>query len=360
MNIHVGDEVFRITVDIRPDVERRIVAMLGKMDKAIAEAFAEFLVEATSDDAMNDLVELLAEGLVEQAIDFVSRYSRPVALRIAEALRAAGEFEVLSLRPQAERARTAAGGAGMRLPPSIAGLVDRTPKPSVGISFDPAAPRAVEAMRTIRDEFLSAFNASQREVIGEVVTRGLQEGTGTREVARQVRQVIGLTKVQTGALERYAEALRNGSAEALTSPTRDRRYDATVRKAIRDGRALTERQIADMVEARRRKMLRQRADTIALNESAKALSMGREEGLRQMVEAAGIDPATVTREWRSLRDSRVRDTHIVMDGQKVGMEAVFVSPSGARLRYPRDPQAPAHETVNCRCFTIHRIGGKVG
>lgn len=354
MNIYVGDEIFRLSVEIRPQVERRIETMLAKIDRSLAEAFAEFLTNARSDEAVRAVANLIAAGRIDEAADVASGYSGPIGLRIAEAYRAAALFEVESLKPAVAVAQAAAGGAS-GLPPSIMALFDRLPRPSVGISFDPSSPRAVEAMRSLKDEFLTRFNGDQRETIRATITAGLETGAGPREVAREIRKVIGLTSQQAAALERYRALLRDLSSEALTSPTRDRRYDATVRKATKEGRALDADKIEEIIEARRRKMLRYRSEQIAINESARALNLGREEGLRQMVEASGIDPALVTREWRSVRDSRVRDTHIALDGQKTGLDGVFLSPSGALLRYPRDPKAPSHETAGCRCYTVHKI-----
>lgn len=356
MNIYVGDEVFRIAVEIRPQDERRIEAMLGKIDKAIAEAFAEFIANVTSRQAVERLAGLIAAGRLEDAANFAALYSEPVGLRIADAYRAAALFETAMIKPGVEQVTAAAGGSGVVLPPGIAALFSGLPKPTVAISFDPTSPRAVEAMRTMKTEFLASFNEGQREVIRAAVTSGLETGASPIDVAREVRKVIGLTAPQAQALERYRRLLAEGSSEALTSPTRDKRFDSVVKKAIESGKPLDAAKIEQLVEARRKKMLRYRAEQIAINESAKALNLGREEGLRQTVEASGIDPALVRREWRSLRDSRVRDTHIALDGQVATMEGVFVSPSGARLRYPRDPQAPSHETQGCRCYTVHRIG----
>lgn len=260
------------------------------------------------------------------------------------------------LQGPVQRVQAAPGGGGVRLPPRIAQLFDRLPRPSVSISFDPGAPRAVEAMNAMKNEFLTNFNEDARETLHEAITQGLAEGTNPREVARDIRQVIGLSNVQAKALVRYRQLLADLDPEALTGVTRDRRFDATVRKAIASGKALTPEQVETLVAARQRKMLKARGEAIAMNESAAALNRGREEGLRQMVEASGINPATVTREWRSLRDGRVRDTHAALDGQKTGIEGVFVSPSGAVLRFPHDPKAPRHETAGCRCYVSHKIG----
>lgn len=54
--------------------------------------------------------------------------------------------------------------------------------------------------------------------------------------------------------------------------------------------------------------------------------------------------------WISQEDSRVRDSHRALDRTSVPMDKPFVSPSGAKLRFPGDPRAPIEETANCRCF----------
>lgn len=54
--------------------------------------------------------------------------------------------------------------------------------------------------------------------------------------------------------------------------------------------------------------------------------------------------------WRSQEDARVRDTHRVLNGTTLPTAATFVSPSGAKLRFPGDPRAPLAEVANCRCF----------
>jgi hypothetical protein len=355
LNIYVGDEAFRVSVAIRPDLERQIEALLLKIDRAIFAAFEEFLANATNPAAVSELVRLLEQGRIEEAANFVARYSEPIGLRLQDAFRAVALFETRVLREPIRVAQAASGGAGLRLPPTIAEMLGRLPKPSVSIGFDPGSPRAVEAMRALKDEFIRPFNNDAKVTLHAVITDGLAKGTGIREVARQIRDVIGLSNVQVKALDRYRRLLADLDPEALTSVTRDRRFDGTIRKAIKDGKPLTADQIEKLVAARRRKMIQARGEAIAMNESAAALNRGREEGLRQMVEESGIDPLLVVREWRSMRDRRVRNTHIVLDGQKTGMEGVFVSPSGATLRYPRDPKGPTHETAGCRCYVRHTI-----
>jgi hypothetical protein len=54
--------------------------------------------------------------------------------------------------------------------------------------------------------------------------------------------------------------------------------------------------------------------------------------------------------WITQQDNRVRDTHVALGkGKAVPLNQMFVSPSGSRLRFPRDPRAPLAERANCRC-----------
>jgi hypothetical protein len=68
------------------------------------------------------------------------------------------------------------------------------------------------------------------------------------------------------------------------------------------------------------------------------------------IHAAAAAAGWTGKMWRSQEDSRVRDTHRALDRTSVPMDEPFVSPSGAKLRFPGDPRAPIDEVANCRCF----------
>jgi hypothetical protein len=66
---------------------------------------------------------------------------------------------------------------------------------------------------------------------------------------------------------------------------------------------------------------------------------------------AGAPPVRV---WITARDDRVRDTHVETDGQAIPDNLRFKLPSthgfGHDLaRYPRDPELPTAQSINCRC-----------
>jgi uncharacterized protein with gpF-like domain len=71
--------------------------------------------------------------------------------------------------------------------------------------------------------------------------------------------------------------------------------------------------------------------------------------------AAGIAVALLQKEWVTVRDNKVRPTHVAADRQIVPIGTPF-RVGGARLQRPSDSSlgAPPRETVNCRCkvFTV--------
>lgn len=61
-----------------------------------------------------------------------------------------------------------------------------------------------------------------------------------------------------------------------------------------------------------------------------------------------------TKTWRTMRDKRVRDTHVKAEGQTVLMDDFFAV-GNAQLLFPRDTVNGAdfpEELVNCRCWLI--------
>jgi SPP1 gp7 family putative phage head morphogenesis protein len=57
------------------------------------------------------------------------------------------------------------------------------------------------------------------------------------------------------------------------------------------------------------------------------------------------------RKWLATEDARTRRTHREADGQVRIGEAPF-SVGSSSMRYPGDPEAPAHEIIQCRCTML--------
>lgn len=86
-----------------------------------------------------------------------------------------------------------------------------------------------------------------------------------------------------------------------------------------------------------------RARMIARTESNRAINFGADIAAKD----SGFE---TTKEWVSVHDNRTRHSHLLLDGVIIGMEESFKE----GLKYPGDPNAPASETVNCRCHLEYR------
>lgn len=138
---------------------------------------------------------------------------------------------------------------------------------------------------------------------------------------------------------------------------RDKRFDRVVRKAIADGKQLSRADTQRIVDRYADKMLSFRSDNIARTEAISALHAAQYEAMEQLVESGKVRADQITKVWSATGDDRTRDTHLAMNGQEAKWGEAFISPSGARFRYPQDVSygAPGDEIINCRCHMTTRI-----
>lgn len=313
------------------DLER-LDQLLAKQEKAVADAFRDFVNLVQSPAIMRAIIEKLEKHDTEGAMLIVDSY----VTRFADVF------------------PTITASVGAHTAAELAAII---PDLVMAISFDTSLPRAAELIRQNRLRFIRDFTASQRQAVSQALERAYREGLGTQETARALRGAIGLTAYQEGVVSNYRKLLVNLDRDALDRELRDRRFDPTVESAIERGRPLTEAQMDRMTERYRSRMLAMRSETIARTEGVRATSEAREESLTQMIEQTGIDPQRVERIWGVTRDKRLRDWHATMNGQKRPVGADFVDGLGNRLRYPGDPRAPAETVINCRCgitFSVKR------
>jgi hypothetical protein len=235
------------------------------------------------------------------------------------------------------------------------------------IQFDVRNPRAEQWLKDHSSKLISQIMDDQRAMVRQALRAGMEAGSSPREVALDlvgrvgsggVRSggLIGLTSSQEEWVRNYEGELRSASPKAaLSRSLRDKRFDASVLKAAKAGQPLSNDAIGKMVTAYRNRALRYRAETIARTESLTSLHESQEEAFRQAAQKGGVDVSTITRTWHTAGDKRVRDTHHALNHTSVGLNESWTSPSGARLRYPGDPLAPASEIINCRCWVENRI-----
>lgn len=230
--------------------------------------------------------------------------------------------------------------------------------------------RAVESWtRRHGSELVTDIIADQREAIRVVVSSGIEAGRNPKQIAldiigrmdkatgRRMGGIVGLTKSQAVYVTKARKELESLSPEYFRRKRRDKRFDSVVRRAIESGNPLTNDQIDKIVGRYSDLLLQLRGETIARTESLQAFNAGRELAMSQAIASGTVKAENVTGTWKTAVDPRVRETHHDMQGQTIKFGDVFVSPSGARFRYPGDTSlgAPAEEIIQCRCVQEYKI-----
>lgn len=328
---------------------RLFTELLDRYGPEIAKAFMRAMSDVRSSVQINRVIRALERADIEAALEALD-----LELSVYEDLRDALQ------RAYLEGGRTTEGAIPRR----------------AGVSFRFSLlgnPRAERWIGDHSSNLITRINDDTRQAVRSTLREALAQGVNPRSTAirivgavdprtgRREGGVLGLTAAQ----ERYVASARGELASGETADLRaylgrelrDRRFDRSIAKAIRDGEPLPADIQRKAVLAYERRLLKFRGDMIGRTESLTALNAGQYEALRQMVESGKIQANQIRRVWRSAGDFRVRDTHRGMNGDSVGLEEAFRSPSGAMLLYPGDTSrgAPASEIINCRCVAEARI-----
>lgn len=204
--------------------------------------------------------------------------------------------------------------------PSIRDAVLRTGNASAvaGMRFDLTNPHAVRAIEHQGAQLVTQVTEESRAAIRNLVSQSFSDGVPVPELARRIRQHIGLT-------ERYSQAVETYRAEQID------RYGETRGNARADKYAAT--------------LLRSRAENIARTEVISAASAGQQASWLE-AQTQGLLPAGQQRTWTTTPDERLCPNICEpMDGQVRGMAEPFITGEGDAVMYP-----PAHPS--CRCAVV--------
>ena len=209
--------------------------------------------------------------------------------------------------------------------------------------------------------------AMLRHVIADAVSRGVSADkvarsiVGRTEDGKRIGGFIGLTAEQAEYALRAREQLEELDQGYFRRELRDRRFDAAVRKAMADGKPISEGQISRIVSGYREKMLGYRGRNIARNEAHTALAAAQYEGFRQLIEAGRIETVTKRWQWNDGGQKEPRLLHQAMSQAPArSFEMGFSFPDGVSMQYPHDPAGGAKHSMNCFApwMKISRLGLK--
>lgn len=228
------------------------------------------------------------------------------------------------------------------------------------ISFDQLNRFSVEAMARNRLRLIREFTEEQRLATRAALVDGIARNLNPRDAAINFRRSIGLTQRQQQSVENFRRLLTEGRRGGLPSETalnrslRDARFDRTILRSIRENRPLSDAQVENMVQRYRNRFIRYRSEVIARTESQRAVHAGTLDMYSQAVEAGQINRGAVEHKWVTAQDESVRSSHRRLHGLVRMMGETWPGDDGP-LRYPGDEEAPASETVGCRCILTTRI-----
>lgn len=221
--------------------------------------------------------------------------------------------------------------------------------------FNSLNTRAIQDLRTTRLRLVREWTETTRNAAQEFLEDAIGRGLSARDQARALKSSVGLTRRQAQATRNFRRLLEERSRQVFDRKLRDRRFDATVARAINDDVPLTRAQIDRMVDRYRQRQLANRALTIAETESLGAVGAGDEELFLQAEEAGVIPAGALVNIWRTTKRSNVRDSHRAMEGQKRDLGQTFETGLGNHARFPGDPSLPGEDRIRCKCVVQRKI-----
>jgi hypothetical protein len=327
------------------DIERILKRIEPRFRRAFEQAFADI----TSGIVLRDVVDAIQARNTQAALEALRlepAFLQPLDRAIADAFFDGGS-EALA-----------------RIP------VDPNTGRRFILGFDARHTRAEAWVREHAGGLITEIISDQRRMAQNVIEGAIAQGVNPRTAALDIvgrvdratgqRQggFIGLTSQQASFVQNAREQLENLSPDYFTRKLRDKRFDSVVRKAIAAGEPLSARDIEQISNRYKDRLLKFRGDNIARTESITALRAGRHEGFEQLVDSGNVRPDQITRVWDATGDARTREDHLEMDGQEVvGFDAPFIAPDGSRMMFPGDTSlgAPGEQTIQCRCFERIRV-----
>lgn len=241
------------------------------------------------------------------------------------------------------------------------------------VRFDGRNPEAEAWLSRRSSDLITRLTTEQRQLVRDTLSDSMRRGVNPRQAALDIvgrisrvtgkREggILGLSAPQAEYVATARGELASGDPSALkhylTRVRRDKRFDRSVTKAIREGKPVDPSIAAKAVTAYERRLLKLRGETIGRVETLTSMQRAKFEAYRQAIASGKVAENVVTKVWHSAGDLRVRHTHQALNAESVRFSEAFRSPSGALMRFPMDTALGAgpQEIVGCRCDCEYRI-----
>jgi len=341
------------------DFADKLEAIAAKAEPGLAKAIRDLLLTQVTGLDMEALERAAKSGEIEEVMRIVGTTDKVKAQGLADAL-----ADVVW--------QGGAATAGQAAVLAEAQFVFR--------KLNPVLTRWLEGYSL---DLIKDINTGTREAVRAALIKGMNAGDNPIQVARQIKQSVGLTETQSRAVQNYRRQLEtihtrrslkawglgnerskqsgldvmrldeNGEAAdgIKVRRLRDQRYDRALQKAIDTKSPLSQAQIDKMVDAYQRRYIQYRARNIARTEAIRACNVGTYEAWRQAIASDVVPGANVRKQWVVSKDER---TCPVCSGipelnpkEGVMLDANFRTTKGAVKL------APVHPSCRCTIFVRH-------
>lgn len=334
----------------RQSQARLYAELLERHGRLVADAFFRALDSLRAMAEIQKVTAAIEAGDIDAALDAL--HIDPAAYNdVAERVR----------QGFTEGGKVTAEGMPRRLPDGTA----------LAIRFDGRNPVAESRLALHSSNLITGLVETDRAVVRAALTTSLERGANPRQAALDiVGRVSKATGKRTGGVlglsvpqAEYVASARAELASAdpvllqnyLDRKRRDKSFDGLVKKAIRDGKPIPRTSAANALMGYENSLLKLRGDIVGKHETFSALESAKEESYRQAVASGKVDESAVTKTWKHLGNLNPRHQHLAINGQKVGLNGLFLLPDGTTMRHPHDPAAPVKHTAGCHCQTDWKI-----
>lgn len=331
-----------------PSLTEQLEALSALWEPKIRDAFLAAIQDIVDRAILTDVIAAVKAGDpvgAFRALGFTDAALRPITAAIEQAFEQGG--------------MTVAGSFPERL---------NTPTGRAVFRFDVRDSRSEAWLRDESSTLVTRLAEDARVAVRNVLTDGMTAGRNPRDTAldivgrvdtqtgKRAGGVVGLDRPSERAVARARQELLNLDENYFNRERRDKRFDKTVRKAIDSGKPLPRDVVEKLTNRYSDSLLKLRGERIGRTETIAALNKSEYEAVKQAADRGMINKNNTVRIWDNAGDTRVRHTHRMMEGQRVGLDEPFTTPpdrDGKRhkLFYPGDTSlgAPGSETINCRC-----------
>lgn len=329
-------------------LQAQIEELLGQYSERVQEAFLEAIAELRNGVQLRMLVEALERQDIDAAIEALNldpaAYAR-FQMALQEAFTAAGQLQSANI-PQ-------------------------PPGKRVVFRFGVQDPETERVIRRVTADRVTAISEQDKQAARAAILTGFQKGQHPNRIAldlagrmnrgqnQRTGGIVGLSEPQQAHVASMRERLLSGDPaemrKVMDMKRRDKRYDALIEKAIKDGKPLSQEDAARLTGRYADRLLALRGETIARTETGMAVMAARMDSFRQGLVKTGYPVEAVTRKWRHGGGGlEPRLMHIRMNNVTVqGLAEPFLVPDAkggfTPMMHPLDVAGGAKHCANCTC-----------